>query len=520
MPQQDYMGSSRSTRRLPRPSIIAVFILFAVASSVIQMLLHLHHLSTKGHMDHEVIDVLLKMTESSQSPSTSSVSRPKLPQWIQDYVKWHKEMRAKFPGSKIFTDPDSPGVILRWCGGLCGGLHDRLGQLPLDLYLANQTRRVLFLKWEKPHALELFLVPPLSSELYLDWRFPEGVPNWAYVKPGDINMIKTKKNIDYVQNLPGIGNSGTENFDQMMEQFLIKCAPGGELHNEPLVVLRMLGHLNEKYLESKLIELGESDTIHSTPTFGNIWHMFFQPSPPILAKLDQIMNEELHLQKRNYTAVHCRVRHPKAYKSGTHVHGRYDGTTADKTGLPFGAGPVRDMAVQTAIHALKCASTQIPPRNGKGITSPLVNKDEIYYFMSDSNDLVELMVRDIKNAKFISKHPSMDIGQDSGSIYQEAHKISLALNIRSRDNSQFNSHIDKNKGKELEEYYGTFIDLYLAMYSRCIAFGIGFYAVFAAKIGGITDCKIQYAKEEWGLYETAAKPSINICKSEMYAGLF
>jgi hypothetical protein len=91
-----------------------------------------------------------------------------LPQWILDYAKWHNEMRNKFPGLSLFNDPEAPKILIRSCdGGRCGGTHDRLGQLPWDLYLANQTKRVLLISWCHPTPLESFLVPNL-----LDWTIP------------------------------------------------------------------------------------------------------------------------------------------------------------------------------------------------------------------------------------------------------------------------------------------------------------------------------------------------------------
>jgi hypothetical protein len=469
---------------------------------------------------------LTKLIEHGNLETTTNEDKDtphaKMPQWIRDYVAWHHEMRLKYPGASLFTDPDSPGVLLRWCGGLCGGLHDRVGQLPLDLFVANQTRRVLLIKWEKPHPLELFMEPPLLSsendELSIDWTFPNDVPMWSYQKsPGVPEMkVVAKNNIDYSKSLPSIANTGEDRGELTVEgvvsEGIEKFSPGGTSASEKIVMLKVMGHLEEEYLEGQLQNLGQTDMIHSTSTFGLIWHMFFQLAKPIQKQLDHIMKEELFLVKRQYTAVHCRVLHPKAFKAGS-------GSMLDKTGLPFHAGPVRDMAVETAIHALKCAATQSSPAQKATGSQPRVNKDEAYYFMSDSNDLVEFMVRDVKDDKYMTKHPSMDfVGETS--IYAQARQLANTLNIKSRDNSAINAHIDKMKGKPLEDYYSVFLDLHLAMQARCISFGIGFYAVFAAKIGGIVDCKVQYTKEKWGGVPSNAKTNTEMCTPDLYKGLF
>jgi hypothetical protein len=40
---------------------------------------------------------------------------PPLPKWILDYISWHQEMRAKFPGKAIIEDPNAPPVLVRTC---------------------------------------------------------------------------------------------------------------------------------------------------------------------------------------------------------------------------------------------------------------------------------------------------------------------------------------------------------------------------------------------------------------------
>ena len=112
------------------------------------------------------IHMLLKSKRNVES------NHKELPAWIVNYVTWHNHMRAKFPGHKIFTDENAPPVLIRTCmmDYLCGGVHERLGQLPWDLYLANQTNRILFIWWENP-LLEGYLIPIAL----LDWSIPPAV---------------------------------------------------------------------------------------------------------------------------------------------------------------------------------------------------------------------------------------------------------------------------------------------------------------------------------------------------------
>jgi hypothetical protein len=86
-----------------------------------------------------------------------------------DYIAWHKRMRQAFPGELLFSHPNAPKLLIRTCSprvekctidwehSQCGGLHDRLGKLPWDMFLANQTKRLLLIHWCTPAPLQTFL---------------------------------------------------------------------------------------------------------------------------------------------------------------------------------------------------------------------------------------------------------------------------------------------------------------------------------------------------------------------------
>ena len=59
---------------------------------------------------------------------------------------------------------------------MCGGASDRLQDMPYNLMIANQTQRVLLLRWEKPAPLETFLVPPEGG---IDWTLPNEMYNMS-----------------------------------------------------------------------------------------------------------------------------------------------------------------------------------------------------------------------------------------------------------------------------------------------------------------------------------------------------
>ena len=481
-----------------------------------------------------------------------------LPKWIVDYVKWHQEVRAKYPGDELFTNKEAPRVLVRTCLGKCGGLHDRLGQLPWDIYMAMRLKRVLVMAWQRPRELEHFLVPPVENDLFLDWRVPES-------EKFDFIHIRTVR--DKVRQLfdgtlernPGIDDFWNVGFEHGMVRAGAPHSPGAYKSDpkNPEIVFkkdhlwfrpkylrhRLLGHLDESVLEERLEREGyyenephwKASDLHKAPTFGAIWDLFFEPSEGVM-KETVVALEEMglllpegsdHNNNHNneseyyrydplpptvdFTAVHCRVRHPKAHPAGQVVKGKHQRYPADKTGLPWvEGGPQRAFALETATKALTCARSI----GNEGSSSNNNNNNKIasganqspIYFLSDSNDLVKHVAEDLADTApggYLDQH-----GKNASWVYPPLletvrHKnnnddaSSSSSLIVARNVTIENAHIDKQKGRPAEAYYATFVDLYIAMKARCVVYGIGYYAAFASKISG-TDCAWLYARESWG----------------------
>ncbi len=467
-----------------------------------------------------VTKIIDELTTNNNDPSNSNKSNSdnhhnnEIPDWIKNYIQWHNEMRTKFPGKQIIEHPDAPKVLVRICLGLCGGLHDRLGQLPLDLYLANQTQRVLLIKWQKPQPLEEFLVPPSFTSLsgqddipvhdptydgfYIDWTFPKFVKGWGTLGDNCKSLNECARQVRSQPKLDGnVQNhkdfDSVEQYEKLIENN-IQMMNDGKLKDTKHVTFTILGHLSEEVLEKRLRNLGEDDMIHQTPTFGTIFRIFFKPHPKVQKEIDAA-EKELGLVKDEYTVAHCRVRHPKAYPLGEQFNGAYI-SNADKTGLPF-TGRFRELAVGIAARAIQCAATEL---------SSFDVEHHPIYFMSDSSDLVQYLAHNLTDSDFISKNSEWFEGGSNRTALDMVKKF----NVIARDQSIVNAHIDKNKGRPSEAYYATFVDLFLGINARCVSFGIGYYASFAAKISG-TKCIVRYAKEKWGEKASKARDMAPIC---------
>jgi hypothetical protein len=208
--------------------------------------------------------------------------------------------------------------------------------------------------------------------------------------------------------------------------------------------------------------------------------------------------ETLELTPNQYMAVHCRVRHPKAHEAGSVDKGKNANYPADKTGLPWEEGhPLREFACQTAPTALKCTRAigqQQDTITGSSAAAAAAQASSLpVYFLADSNDLVRHVSLELQDSNGYLKTNQTGIYQPLLTEVQAA----PPRHIVARDVTLENAHIDRQKGRDPPAYFGTFIDLYVAMQAKCVVYGIGYYAAFAAKISGTT-CSYLYAQEAWG----------------------
>jgi hypothetical protein len=428
------------------------------------------------------------ITDKNEPTSSSSLHR--LPQWIQNYVAWHQEMRAKFPGSSLVTDPTAPKLLVRTCFNKCGGLHDRLGKLPWDLYLANQTNRILLLHWCFPAPLETFLIPNL-----LDWTLPHGL-----LKTPTSNNKKTcpetvQKIREFFEGHASEKRPGADFWNRSLDSAILRAKNDTEFLQTKILRHELLGM--DFDLSKRLQALHETDMLSTEPSFGTIFFdVFFQPSPELQVALNQAMQQlpPQLLETGQYSAAHCRVRHPKATPPGARGKVEKAGG-ADKWGLLFD-GMEKDYAIATANKAIQCAQ--------KHLQQP----DEPIYFYADSEDLVRYMPTLYpswsSSPSSLGQHettktnytPSLRTGRSPLDSTQNHHQNVSAVQLVTRTITGENLHIDRQEANDPAQFYGTFVDLWIAAHARCVAFGVGNYAYFAYKLSG-TSCGLRYQEEFW-----------------------
>jgi len=122
-----------------------------------------------------------KIQTELHRPVSQILNNPKLPNWVKTYARWHAQQRKQYFDDIRANATSNVRFLISRClsNDKCGGASDRLQEIPYSIMLANQTNRVLLVKWEKPASLENYLVVPEGG---IDWTIPEDMfpkgENW------------------------------------------------------------------------------------------------------------------------------------------------------------------------------------------------------------------------------------------------------------------------------------------------------------------------------------------------------
>lgn len=247
-----------------------------------------------------------------------------------------------------------------------------------------------------------------------------------------------------------------------------------------------------------------------------------------------INKSPMHLQDYYYVAAHCRVRHPGRFPPDANAEGKKPGTSADVSGLPWN-GRYREMAVTVALRAMHCAEWVVQKHHRQrklqharkewqrgDHNSSLTDQPIVLYFLSDSDDLVASVVDTLPKGKAgtglntptynrtaersnslerrIRSTKSKSMQGQGGTEANYIRLLGLVQNWKERSRYRVVSrnvwetpatHLDREKKVPKRTHIASFVDLYLAIQARCLVFGVGNFAYFAARISG-TDCIARY----------------------------
>jgi hypothetical protein len=191
---------------------------------------------------------------------------------MQDYFQWHAAARHT-----IQLNPEAwksfRFLMLQCLPGSfkCGGTADRLKPLPLILWTAHQSQRMVLIKWGRPAALEAFLLPPKNG---MDWR----VPDWLFAQQ-EFRQGPRATNVEELQEM-------TANTDFTMVKARVQTHDHGSLFYN--------SNCRASY----------------EPTFEHVYHLCWQavftPSPPVALLIEQQLQES-RLVPGYYVGIHVRA---------------------------------------------------------------------------------------------------------------------------------------------------------------------------------------------------------------------
>ena len=456
-----------------------------------------HDRNSKIKTQQQVARNITMMLQASQNPSDNIIhTRNQLPAWMRNYTRWHqqqiKSLRRLDFEQKDKDIPHNYRFLVLRClkhDTNCGGTADRLKPWPLVVRLAAQTKRIVWILWERPCGLEAFLVPPLSTNssyddskfTTLDWRVMPMVLQRAL----NVNVSNDDNNndnstvvalpTDWARSFPQIGTS------QDIETIL---NPAGErkqrnkrfkmwMRQEKYPVITMLfqshdhgSEIYNKYKNQayfKVLSNGNILTSNPSPNltkepqpsyeqvFRPCWKMSFQPSAAVQSRIDQSL-QGLGLQTDRYVAVHIRALYQQA------------------------AGPKKTVFV--AKNALHCASQL---RRSKH--EPILV----------ATDAIQSTVAAIEYAA--EHHPSTAVVVTPRPLDQ-SHKQDIAPLHLDRGSTFLSKNAsDWTQEADPAAYYDTFVDLYLLANARCIAYHLGNYGKWANLLSSDPSCSVNHFKK-------------------------
>lgn len=190
-----------------------------------------------------------------------------LPNWMKEYLNWHQEQRQHYLNESTWRKYRYL-VMVAPSGRVAGGITDRLRPLSFMIRIASINKRILLIHWERPAALEEFLLPPIGG---LDWRTPD------YLIP-------------HIRNVQPNGN----------QKQIVKFAKRKRIPIQ--TTFYQSWNYGELYYDENL-EPGEPD---AKTVLRELWHIAFTPSPPVAVTIEDEL-QQMGIVPGEYVTAHIRA---------------------------------------------------------------------------------------------------------------------------------------------------------------------------------------------------------------------
>ena len=401
-----------------------------------------------------------------------------LPDWMEAFLSKQPTGDPQ-QHHEMLTDPSNKFLVMvcyRYKGALdaCGGLTDRLMNLPWNMWVAHQTNRKLLIKYYKPRPLEEFLVPPPPSDNGFNWMVPDGYFQEEWDAWGSRSHNTMKWNRRWMPTVKDLNKSG------MLEQRAIFI-------NNNLIGGRGTGTLKQ---------MGN----WTDDLWQGVFFRFFQPSREVARQLD-LITKPLQLEAGTYSAMHVRAKFPlngKLQKRGSLKYVDIKSQWADKAEaarLDMTDNTTRYIVSEVGNHAMACAIR--------------VKPDTKYvYAASDVSELIEYLKTDspywadnkTKNVvppvswEAFDYNPAMSkrtnktevIGQDIHGWGVSSWEIPTNAKVIMRhDYKDPPAHFDSKRYEYSHPgLFGTIVDYWMMGHARGHSIGVGGFGRFGSVLAG------------------------------------
>jgi len=362
-----------------------------------------------------------------------------LPDWMKEYFVWHQKSLKEITNENW----DQYKYLVIRClesDTKCGGAADRLKPLPFMLLLAKKLNRLLFYKWERPAALEEFLVPPQDG---LDWRWPPhpALANYSFPTEADIPLAQ-----DLYARIGYQKPDGTK--------YRISYLRHG-MPNITTVLVQSDGHGMPQYNA-----LRQNNVTEATydEVFRDCWNSVFVPSPAVQAIIDQSM-ADLDLKHDQYHSIHVRSQYHSKMKEKINT--------------------------KMAKNSVNCLVQYLQERNST-IQPPL--RPDTRIFVATDQNFVSRMAVEYAHGELGLPNAVTRVVDDNS---EEAPMLHL-----DRGESFVAKKVEKWTRHDASRYYDTFVDLYLLSYSKCMVFNVGNYGKWANLLSSDISCQFSHMKNK------------------------
>ena len=312
----------------------------------------------------------------------------------------------------------------------CGGITDRMWQIPYYLWLARQSGRHFLIRFSTPHPLEEFYVPPKGG---LDWRLPAGT------------FIDEE-----------LERHGNKSFSEMRNQRRMQWhqhISKPQWKKERVIFANTnLAHLDtEQVAGFKTIDV-----------IAGMFRRMFQPTPLVARKVFVVATEN-GLAPGNYAGVHIRARFPVTNQK--QIKSRKQNSDAQGGGFVMEDPNTFQIVAGIANNALNCALQ-------------IMSNTSRVYVASDSVEPIEYITK-------LSKW-----GQNSTEQMHLCNDTPTPRIASRKDQDVEPKHFNFQNGK-VEEFANIFVDQWILGHAKCISHGAGGFGMFvSAMTGHYNSCRI------------------------------